>query len=393
MATLKTKIRQTSPTTTLATIYFQIIHRRTVRRIATGIRVHPAHWDHVGQTIRAHPASAPALSLLISKQNRLLNIIADLDISGHQYTADDIISHYNHTSHTPTFSAFAATEITRKQLDGKIRTAQAYQSALNQLLTFTRQPALKIQELNTPLIQKFQTWLISRKASNNTISFYMRNLRAIFNRAVSQGLATDHKPFAKAYTRIAPTPKRAITLTQMRRIKNLPLPPSLQKSRDLFLLSFYCLGISFIDLANLKKTDIANGRITYTRSKTNQKITIAITPQILTLINKYPAPKPSPYLINIIDHLNPDHRRQHKNAITRINRHLKTIGRLIPLPAPLTTYVSRHTWASIAKTKNIRLQTISDALGHQNEKTTRIYLSTIDTTHIDRANRLINNAL
>ena len=159
--------------------------------------------------------------------------------------------------------------------------------------------------------------------------------------------------------------------------------------RDMFLLSLYMMGISFVDLAYLKKTDVVGDHIVYNRSKTGQRITVGLADKIQRLLSKYPASDDSIYLLPIISDMERDARKQYQSKLQQANKYLKIIAKEAGVMANVSTYTSRHTWASIAKAKNINIETISDALGHQNEMTTRIYLASLDNGQIDRANEKV----
>ncbi|WP_290540718.1 tyrosine-type recombinase/integrase [Alistipes sp.] len=146
--------------------------------------------------------------------------------------------------------------------------------------------------------------------------------------------------------------------------------------------------MSFIDAAFLKKDDICNGILTYRRHKTGQLQHIKIIRQIKEIIDRH-SDKDSPYLLPVISHPGQDGRRQYETALRRVNRDLKVIAEMVKLPVTLTTYVSRHAWATIAKSKNVPINVISEALGHDSIATTQIYLASIDASTIDRANELI----
>lgn len=163
-------------------------------------------------------------------------------------------------------------------------------------------------------------------------------------------------------------------------------------ARDLFMFSFYTRGMSFVDMVFLKKKDLQNGILSYRRNKTGQQLFIKWERPMQELVEKYDTAG-TPYLLPIIRNNGVDEWRQYHNEVHRINRNLKKIGEQIGLGIPLTTYVARHAWASIAKSKNIALSVISEALGHDSEQTTRIYLASLDTSVIDKANSLILMAI
>lgn len=284
----------------------------------------------------------------------------------------------------------------RREIEGKLSrnhrgTARNYATALKSFTSFCGGEEVSAKRLTPNLIEEYAAWLAAKGVCNNTLSFYMRALRAVYRRMVGEGLTIDRRPFANVYTGVDKTRKRAISEAEMMKIKNLNLDgrSTMAFVRDMFMLSFYMMGISFVDMAYLRKSDLAGGHIVYHRCKTGQRIAIGIVDKIQRIIDRYPAPEGSPYLLPIITEPAADHRRQYQNKLQQANKYLKLIARQAGIAANISTYTSRHTWASIAKMKNVNIGTICDALGHQSEATTRIYLATLDNGYIDRANELI----
>lgn len=185
--------------------------------------------------------------------------------------------------------------------------------------------------------------------------------------------------------------KRAISLKDIRRIKELDLTgkPHWELARDMFLFSFYTRGMSFIDMAYLKKSDLKNGILSYRRHKTGQQLHIRWESCMEETVAKYAAGCSDDYLLPILKLPSKKLRSQYKSTLFRINKYLKEIAKLCGIAAPLTMYVSRHSWASIAKSKNIPISVISEGMGHDSEETTRIYLASLDGSVIDKANSLI----
>ena len=237
----------------------------------------------------------------------------------------------------------------------------------------------------------YEAWLEGNGICPNTVSFYMRILRAVYNRAVEEELTEQKHPFKHVYTGIGKTVKRAIPLKSIKHIKELDLilKPHLDYARDMFLFSFYTRGMSFIDMAYLKKSDLKNGTITYRRRKTGQQLTVKWEKCMEDIIAKYRENTATRYLLSIITNPCSDERTQYRNAICRINVALKEVVGLAGLNIPLTMHVARHCWASVAKSKNIPLSVISEGMGHDSEETTRIYLASLDTSVVDKANSLI----
>ena len=246
-----------------------------------------------------------------------------------------------------------------------------------------------LADIDSDLMLMYEAHLHNRGLTKNSTSFYMRILRAVYNRAVEKDLTTNRNPFKHIYTGIDKTIKRAIPLKAIKQIKNLDLSlqPSLDFARDMFLFSFYTRGMSFIDMAYLKKKDLSNGMLSYRRRKTGQQLFIRWEKCMQEIVNKYDTDLYSPYLLPILKY--PYDRNQYKNALYRTNKSLKEIAKMVGLSIPLTLYVARHSWASIAKSKNIPISVISEGMGHDSEMTTQIYLASLDNAVVDRANAQI----
>lgn len=216
----------------------------------------------------------------------------------------------------------------------------------------------------------------------------------MYNRSVDEGLTEQRFPFRHVYTGIAKTVKRAIPLKDVRRIKVMDLTgePDLDYARDMFMMSFYTRGMSVIDMAYLRKADLSGGVLSYRRKKTGQRLFIKWEIPMQEIVDKYDT-SGSPYLLPVIGKDCDDTRKRYRNKAHLINRKLKEIGFRLGLSVPLTLYVARHCWASIARSRNIPISVISEGLGHDSEKTTQIYLASLDTTVIDKANSLIMKLL
>ena len=325
---------------------------------------------------------------------KLNGIIERFDLLRQGYSSEDIIMEFRRTEKENSFFIFMENVIERLRQLNHIGTAKNYHAALGSFKRFRDNKDVTLEVIDQMIMEDYQAYLKSAGLTPNSISFYMRILRAVYNRAVEQGLTKDRNPFRTVFTGMEKTLKRAISISDIKRIKNLDLAfkPNLEFTRDIFLFLFLCRGISFIDAAFLKKTDIQNGVLTYRRHKTNQVLHIKIIEPIKELIDRYSI-KDSPYLLPVITRSDCDERKQYEAALRRVNSALKIIADMVKLPISLTTYVTRHAWASIAKSKNVPVNVISDALGHDSIATTQIYLASIDTSTIDRANELIIKGL
>lgn len=402
MANTKIKFRASSVETREGTIYYQVIHNRVARQIAPGYKLFPQEWDEEKMEVTI-PASAEknrckyllSLQATIREETKRLECtILSLEHKGQPYTTDDIVEAFQSHTNDKDFIFFARTLVKQLESFGRKRIAEIYTTATNSFERFRGGYDVALDEVDSDLMMAYESHLKSTGICSNSISFYMRNLRSIYNRAVEKGLVEQRHPFKHVYIGIGKTVKRAVPLEIIRKIKNLDLSlqPSLEYARDIFLFSFYTRGMSFIDIAFLKKKDLQNGILSYRRRKTGQLLSIKWEKPMQEIVSKY-ATADTPYLLPIIKGDGRDERTQYRNEAHRINRNLKKVGELIGLGIPLTTYVARHGWASIAKSKNIPISTISEAMGHDSEATTRIYLASLDTSLVDKANRLILRAL
>jgi site-specific recombinase XerD len=236
------------------------------------------------------------------------------------------------------------------------------------------------------LIKRYETWLKGKGLRLNTVSFYMRILRAVYNKAVEQGLTAQNNPFRQVYTGIEKTVKRAIDEQAIKKLHQVRLSsPSLSFARDLFMLSIYTRGMAFVDMAHLKKSDIHDGYLTYFRRKTGQQLNIKIEPCMSAIIERYaPRTAGSDYLLPILVES-----KSYNSALRLQNSRLQSISKIMGLDTPLSTYVARHSWASLAKRNGVSVQIISESMGHDNENTTRIYLASLDRSVIDETNAML----
>ena len=384
------------------TLFIRVIHNRTVRQVSTGYKLYPHEWQD-GEVSIPRPQSARYSYLtgvrhgLQQLKMQLELVIRHLEGRGYPYTADRVVAACRCTGDDErslrTFSHKLAEQLKRT---GKRRLSETYTSAVNSLLRFRgEQGDIRLDEIDEELIKAYEHYLLEVCGlCRNTSSFYNRNLRAIYNRAVRQGLTPDRRPFAQVYTGVDKTAKRAVPIKTIKKIKDLDLTADARMAfaRDLYMLCFDLRGISFVDLAQLETAQLKNGYLTYFRQKTGQRLEIKWEGQMQEIVERHHV-KGSRYLLPILNESANDIRRQYLNALHRVNSRLKKIGKMVGCPIPLTTYTARHGWASAAHQLNIATSSISQALGHDSEKTTRIYLDALDNKVIDEANLAVIQAV
>ena len=285
------------------------------------------------------------------------------------------------------FSEAICQQIELMLRSGKLRTAEIYRTSLNSFLRFRKGEDLPLCALNAQTLLAYEQWMLDRGLMRNSTSFYLRSLRSAWHRSL--GRHTVHPdPFESVYTGVDKTVKRALSLHVIKKLKNLQLSGDEAWARDMFLLSFYMRGMSFIDMAYLRKSNLRDGYLTYSRRKTGQCLVVRWEPCMQEILDRW-GDNPTSFLLPIITREDLPPYNQYKYAIARANRNLHLVGLRLRLPAPLTMYVARHSWASIAHSRHIPLSIISEGLGHDSERTTSIYLASLDNQQIDAANRAI----
>lgn len=293
------------------------------------------------------------------------------------------------------FRQFTETRIAVLESRGCWGTAKSYSKALRSFKSFYNKDYLPFKALDSNLIEEYNSHLFGKGLVRNSVSYYNRVLRAIYNEAVRQGLTTDRKPFDRVYTGVDNTAKRAISERDISRIVNVAASGSLELARDMFLFSYATCGMTFVDMSFLKKNQISDHTLTYYRHKTKSFIHVVLEPAAAAIVKKYSRMTAgNQYVFPIMGQLegNPAYRR-YSSALVEYNRSLKELSRKAGIKHNLSSYVARHSWATAARNNGADISTISEALGHRSEKTTRIYLAGFDMCKLARVNRKMRGHL
>lgn len=257
MASIKVKFRPSTVIDREGTIYYQVIHERKVRQLLTSYHVFPSEWDEKRSMVTTSQKSERKSFIQSIRERirwdveRLVKIDRKLDSNGLAYTADDVIDEFNRYSHEYTLFNFMEGIIAKLKQNGKIRTAETYKATLNSFKKFRQDEDIMLDCLNSEVMEAYEAWHHNRGVTPNTISFYTRILRAVYNRAVENEVIENRSPFRHVYTGIDKTVKRALPLEVIKKIKgmDLSLNAALDFARDMFMMSFYLRGMSFIDMA------------------------------------------------------------------------------------------------------------------------------------------------
>lgn len=296
------------------------------------------------------------------------------------------------------FLRFSQLHISRMKDRRSASTLQNYATAIRSLTTFLKtrkvkrgEPpvSLNIYQIDRYLIQEYDHWLMRRGVSVNTRSCYLRSLRAIYNE-YPLARPKRNNPFQDVFTGNAPTRKRAISAKEVKKIEQADIPhdkehaerkrrSELAKTQDIFLFSVYAMGMAFVDIYHLRHSQIKNNVLTYRRHKTGQTVSVRIEPCIREILGRHHA-EDCEYIFATL------HAKSYPNALNQYNRQLGILAKQAGVASHLTSYVARHTWASLAYRQKIALPVISQALGHTNIKTTMIYMRQLEEQQIFHAN-------
>lgn len=303
---IKLKFRRSVNPEKEGSLIYQLIYERKVCRITSKYKIFNHEWDEAtGQILFSSLDSSRDSQLGMIRFNvdwelhQLCKIVDTLALSGQEWTFSDLTSHFNSfIDKDSSVFHFIQMQIQRKKQLGKVRSSETYQATLNSFMSFRCGVDLTFDMIDFELMELYEAELQNRGLTRNTSSFYLRILRTNYKLAVEKGLTQDCHPFKRVYCGIDKTVKRSLSFAKIKQIKelDLSLTPSLDFARDMFLFSFCTRGMSFVDMAYLKKKDLKNGYLTYRRKKTGQLLTVEWTRQMQDIIDKYPI-NPTQYLL------------------------------------------------------------------------------------------------
>ena len=372
---------------------------RKQKYIRIGISVDEKYWDSNKLQFRRNTPNKEYLDNIITENlNKYQKQVLEFQTIGKDYSIQQLIQLVEKPTKNITVEKYLESIIQSLIAENRIGNANHYKALLNSLQRFTSLSQLLFVDLDSAFLARYENYLKGNGNKGNTISIKMRTLRATFNKAIKDNIIKkDYYPFDNYNVSKLreDTVKRSITKDDMIRILNFDVsiitkrPQSLiQFSKDIFLFSYFGCGINMIDISYLKKSDVFEDRIVYCRHKTGKRISFSLQDYAKEIIQKYIGQSGN-YLFPILDnslHKTADQQiRRIKKVTYVVNKNLKKIGEALSLPIPLTTYVSRHSFATILKRSGVNIALISEALGHSDLKTTQIYLDSFENSQIDEA--------
>jgi len=371
-------------------VCLQLIHNRKVKLSRTRFRLFPCEWDDRKETaVRGNAGTERENQLqsiadgLEAELRQIGELIRFLEQKG-EYTVEELTDLYVHRSFNGYLFPFIDHLAGLLNEENRLKSASILLTVKRSFERFRNAQDVLISKMDNDLMLRYESYLKATGVTKNTVACYMRALRSTYNQAVKRRLSVQNHPFANIFTRNDKTVKRAVTEEVIRLLKNSEWPgrPELALTRDLFMFSFYMRGISFVDMANLRKANVRNGYIVYTRSKTRQTLTVKIEACMQEIISRYEAQTAGDYLLPVLTAQN----RHPAGALRSYNKRLKRISTLLGFDPPLSSYVARHSWATLALRKGIPIKVISEGMGHESEATTRIYLASLGQSVVDKAN-------
>jgi site-specific recombinase XerD len=379
-------------------LVIQIINKKQKRLIYTPYRLMEQQYNtdkqkavycsRCGTTIK----KTKEINLYINKVKRELQTLIKDSFSGRDgFTADDIVRKYKMQQTNSYLLTFLESLIqAKKRTSPNTGAAKPFISLRNSMLDFRPQCVLKFKDMTSALVKEYETYLYAKPSKKNTVCFYLRNMRTVYNMAADQSIEVcEQYPFKKVNLNTETTIKRSLKSDVIKRIATFECPnQNIEFARDIFMISFYARGMSFIDIAFLTAKNMEYDTIYYNRSKTKKLLKLSISKDLGKMISKYQSD--STYIFGLIDSKSdkPVY-EQYQASYNLIYDNLRRLGKLMGLTTPLTLHVARHSWASIAKEIGIPTGCISEGLGHTSEKTTKIYLRELEQTVLDLVNEQI----
>ncbi|MCM1356893.1 MAG: site-specific integrase [Staphylococcus sp.] len=358
-----------------------------------GISIKAEQWDFKNNLPNDKCPNRERIIILINDRiSEIQKIALDKRIAGRDFTASTLIESSKPSNNTKkTVGEYYLAYIENLKHEKRIRYAGMYEISYNSFIKFNKHLDIPFSDIDVAWLKRYEAWGKEQNLSISTISTRLRHLRAVFNLAMlEQAIKRECYPFhAYKVSKLSKkTAKRALTKDDIRKVMEYQGNSPMEcLAIDIFTFSYLCAGINFIDMAKLKHSNIQENQLIYNREKTKKLIIVPLQNEAQQLIEKYRNGK-SPFIFPILSTFHKTEvqvaNRLHK-VLAKINNHLKEIGNNLNLPLPLTTYVARHSFATVLKRAGVSTSIISESLGHSSERVTQIYLDSFDNEQIDNA--------
>ena len=374
-------------------LMLRVTKDRKLKYVSLGISLNPAYWDFSKNEPKADCPNREYIEMLIADKIKEYSAkIIELKATNQEFTSTSLVEKVNvKRTNRKTVKVVFQEYIAFLIKAGRKSYALSIKQTYNSIKEFCHSLDFYFSEMDVNWLKKYELFLREQRLAENTIGIRFRTLRAIYNVAMEEdAVSQDCYPFKKfKVARLhQDTIKRALTKTDIERILSYKSTNRYMRFPiDIFAFTYYCGGINFTDIANLTQANIMEDRLIYKRHKTGKLIKIPLQPQAIELIKKYHS-KENPYLFPILSDFHKTEiqkaNRIHK-VITKVNKRLKEIGEGLNLPIPLTTYVARHSQATVMKKAGVSTAVIREIMGHSSERVTQIYLDSFDNEQIGEA--------
>lgn len=364
--------------------------------VGLGLSIQPTEWDFSKNLPKPEHTDSERLKVIISEIIAKYNKkILELTARGEEFTAASLADAVNTRKKAETVGELFLEHIQQLDEEGRRGYMLSLKQTYNSLLAFNKHLDIPFSTIDVTWLKRYENYLHKQELKDNTIGIRMRSLRVIYNLAIEQDITDKEKYPFKNY-KVAKlnqkTLKRALRKHDVNKIIRYTAKNQYEQfAIDIFLFTYYAGGINFVDIANLTRSNIIDGKLAYYRTKTKALIAVPLQPQAVAILEKYAA-KESPYLFPILSKFHKTKvqkaNRVHK-VITKVNKRLKEIGETLNLPLKITTYVARHSQATIMKQAGVSVSIISDIMGHSSEKVTQYYLDSFENSQFsDAMNKL-----
>ncbi len=366
---------------------------RKRKYVSLGISVLPEHWDFSKNQPKADCPNREYIEMHIADKIKEYSAkIIELKVNNLEFTATSLVEKVRvNRVNRQTVGDFITNHISHLITAGRKSYALSIRQLYNSMVEFNRHLDIPFSDIDLTWLRRYELFLREKRLAENTIGIRFRTLRSIYNLAVEENVASpDSYPFKKFKVSKLhqETAKRALSKKDIERVLSYKSTNRYMRFPiDIFAFTYYCGGINFVDIAHLTRANIVDGRLIYKRQKTKKLIKIPLQPQAVALIEKYHNDE-SPYLFPILSEFHKTEVQQanriHK-VITKVNDRLKQIGESLNLPITLTTYVARHSQATVMKRAGVSTAVIREIMGHSSERVTQIYLDSFDNEQVDNA--------
>ncbi|MEY8685502.1 tyrosine-type recombinase/integrase [Bacteroides sp. AN502(2024)] len=397
MATVKTVlVKGRSNRSGKFPLVVQVLHKRRKKVVYTGVSIPDNLFDPVRGRVIIGGENTPETVRRINHRCEsisriLLKSISIMEKESREYEIEDVFRTYSVLTRETGFYSYFSRKILELRQSGHEGTARAYASSLRSMQRYLGKKDFPFIKLSSRIIADYHGKLLASGICDNTIGFYLHNIKALFRKGCREMGLELPCPFREISIKTEKTLKRSLdtgvirTLSGMELEKNSPL----SLARDIFMFSFYTRGMSFVDIALLKKKNVFPAEICYKRHKTDQLMRVGINREINRILERYKN-VPGEYMFPLFTEKEEPY-TGYRNAYHKIRYSLRKISRSIGLETPLRLHAARHSWATIAKESGASIHIIGECLGHTSEKTTRIYLKELDHSALDAVNNQVAN--